>query len=61
MGYCDAGALALVSSEALVYEMEQNALAVRKEHAQAVLAKATVFVMGLLGWMKMLKDGWQSS
>ena len=39
IGYCDAGTLALVSSEALVYEMDQNVLAVRKEHAQAVLAK----------------------
>ncbi len=45
IGYCDAGTLALVSSEALVYEMDQNVLAVRKEHAQAVLAKAAVFVM----------------
>lgn len=42
--YCDAGNLTLVSSEALVYEMEQNALAVRREHAGAMLTKAAVFV-----------------
>lgn len=40
IGYCDAGALILVSSEALIFEMEENVMAVRKEHAQAVLAKA---------------------
>jgi len=44
IGYCDAGTLTLVSSEALVYEMEQNVLSTRKEHAQAVLAKATIVV-----------------
>ena len=44
IGYCDAGTLTLVSSEALVYEMEQNVLAVRMEHAQAVLAKANILV-----------------
>jgi predicted nucleic acid-binding protein len=41
IGYCDAGTLTLVSSEALVYEMEQNVQPVRKEHAQAILAKAS--------------------
>jgi predicted nucleic acid-binding protein len=40
IGYCEAGTLTLVSSDALIYEMEQNVQAVRKEHAQAVLAKA---------------------
>jgi predicted nucleic acid-binding protein len=39
-----AGALTLVSSEALEYEMDQNLLAVRKDHAQAVLAKAKIFI-----------------
>jgi predicted nucleic acid-binding protein len=33
-----------VSSEALVFEMEQNVLSIRKEHAQAVLAKASIFI-----------------
>ena len=41
IGYCDAGALALVSSDALLYEMEHNVLVVRREHARAVLAKAS--------------------
>ena len=36
IGYCDAGKLTLVSSEALDYEMDQNVRAVRKEHARAV-------------------------
>jgi predicted nucleic acid-binding protein len=40
---CDAERLELVSSEALEYESEQNALPVRQEHAQAVLAKAQIF------------------
>ncbi len=44
LGYCDAGALTLVSSDALEYEMDQNLLAVRKDHAQAVLAKAKIFI-----------------
>jgi predicted nucleic acid-binding protein len=43
IGYCDSGALDLVSSDALVYEMEQNSLAVRKDHARAVLAIANSF------------------
>ncbi len=30
---CDAGIITLVSSEALVYEMKQNLLSLRKEHA----------------------------
>ena len=40
IGYCDMGRMILISSEALVYEMEQNIISMRKEHAQAVLAKA---------------------
>jgi hypothetical protein len=37
---CDAGQLELVSSEALIYETEQNPLPVRREHAFAILGKA---------------------
>jgi hypothetical protein len=44
VGSCDTGELVLVSSEMLVFEMEQNVQAVRKEHAQAVLAKAGIFI-----------------
>ncbi|MCS6937570.1 MAG: PIN domain-containing protein [Candidatus Bipolaricaulota bacterium] len=40
LALCTAGKLELVSSEALEYEAEQNSLAVRKEHAKAVLAQA---------------------
>ena len=39
IGYCDAGTLALVSSEALVYEMDQNVLAVRKDMHRQCLPK----------------------
>lgn len=44
IGYCESGVLTLISSEVLVFEMEENAQAVRKEHAQAVLAKADIFI-----------------
>jgi len=37
---CEIGKIELVSSEALEYEMDQNQLAIRQEHAKAVLAKA---------------------
>ena len=37
---CDAGQIELVSSEALIYETEQNPLPMRREHALAILAKA---------------------
>lgn len=37
---CDSGQLELISSEALIYEAEQNPLPVRQEHAIAILAKA---------------------
>lgn len=36
----DAGLIELVSSEALVYEAEQNPLPTRQEHSYSVLAKA---------------------
>jgi predicted nucleic acid-binding protein len=41
---CDMGKVELLSSDALLYEGEQNSLPVRKEHAAAVLAKAKGFV-----------------
>ncbi len=44
LALCETGRLELVSSEALEYEAEQNPWPVRKEHAQAVLAKAHVVV-----------------
>ena len=40
LALCDAGQVELISSEALIYEIEQNPLPVRQEHAYAVLAKA---------------------
>lgn len=36
----DAGLIELVSSDALVYEAEQNPLPIRQEHSYSVLAKA---------------------
>lgn len=40
LSLCDAGLIELVSSEALVYETEQNPLPIRREHGYSVLAKA---------------------
>lgn len=40
LSFCDAGLIELVSSEALVYEAEQNPLSIRREHGYAVLDKA---------------------
>jgi predicted nucleic acid-binding protein len=40
LSLCDAGLVELVSSEALVYEAEQNPLLIRREHSYFVLAKA---------------------
>jgi len=40
LSLCDAGQIGLVSSEALVYETEQNPLPIRREHSYSVLAKA---------------------
>ncbi|RPH59729.1 MAG: PIN domain-containing protein [Chloroflexi bacterium] len=42
--FCDNGQAELLSSEALLYEGEQNSLPIRKEHALAVLAKAKEIV-----------------
>jgi len=44
LSFCDAGRIELVSSEALVYETEQNPLLIRREHAYSVLAKAETTV-----------------
>jgi predicted nucleic acid-binding protein len=41
---CEAGKVRLISSEVLELEMDQNRLAVRKEHAQRLLAWASVVV-----------------
>ncbi len=40
LSLCDAELIELVSSEALVYETEQNPLPIRREHGYSVLAKA---------------------
>jgi hypothetical protein len=40
LSLCDTGLVELVSSEALVYETEQNPLPIRREHGYSVLAKA---------------------
>lgn len=40
LSLCDAGLIELVSSEALVYETEQNPLPIRREHGYSILAKA---------------------
>lgn len=45
IAFCEAGQAELFSSEALLYEGEQNALPVRKEHTMAVLAKAHNILM----------------
>jgi predicted nucleic acid-binding protein len=37
---CDSGQAELISSEALLYEGEQNPLPIRQEHTRSVLAKA---------------------
>lgn len=40
LSFCDTGLIELVSSEALLYEIEQNPLPIRQMHAYSVLAKA---------------------
>lgn len=37
---CDTGLIEIISSEALIYENEQNPLPIRREHGYSVLAKA---------------------
>jgi predicted nucleic acid-binding protein len=43
--FSDVEEVELLSSEALLYEGEQSALPIRKEHTRAVLAKARSFVI----------------
>jgi predicted nucleic acid-binding protein len=40
IAFCDTGQAELLSSEALLYEGEQNSLPIRREHTLAVLSKA---------------------
>ena len=40
LALCEAGEVEIVSSDALVYETEQNPWPLRKEHARAVLSRA---------------------
>jgi hypothetical protein len=44
LSLCDVGQIELISSEALVYETEQNPLPIRREHSYSVLAKAKTIV-----------------
>lgn len=44
LAFCDSGQAELVSSEALVYEIGNNPLPIRREHGDAILAKAKRFV-----------------
>lgn len=44
IAYCDGGQVEILSSEALLYEGEQNNLLIRREHTLAVLAKANVVI-----------------
>ena len=45
ISFCDLGQAELISSEALLYESDQNILSVRKEHTNAVLSKAKSFIV----------------
>ncbi len=40
IGLCDTGQLEIISSDALLYETEQNPLLVRREHSRAILQRA---------------------
>jgi len=44
LSLCDSGLIELVSSDALVYEVEQNPVPIRREHGYSVLAKAKTTV-----------------
>ncbi len=44
LALCEAGEVEIVSSDALVYETEQNPWPLRKEHAWAVLSKAREYI-----------------
>ncbi|MBN1148335.1 MAG: PIN domain-containing protein [Anaerolineales bacterium] len=41
---CETGQLELISSDALVYETDENPIPVRQEHARAILSKAKSIV-----------------
>jgi len=44
LALCEAGLIELVASDALIFETERNPLMVRREHAMAVLSKASLLV-----------------
>jgi len=44
LALCESGQVEIVSSDALVYETEQNLWPLRKEHALAVLSRAVEFI-----------------
>ena len=44
IAFCESGQVELLSSEALIYEGEQNPLPIRRQHTNAVLEKAKVSV-----------------
>ena len=44
LGLCESGAVELIASDALVFEMEANPEVVRRDYAAQVLEKATQFV-----------------
>jgi len=44
LSLCDVGQIELISSEAVVYETEQNPLPIRREHSYSVLAKTKTIV-----------------
>jgi len=44
LALCESGQVEIVSSDALVYETEQNPWPLRKEHALAVLSRAVEFI-----------------
>ncbi len=44
IAFCDSGQAEILSSEALLYESDQNTLAIRREHTSAVLLKAKTII-----------------
>lgn len=44
LALCEAGLIELVASDALIFETERNPLMARREHAMAVLSKASLLV-----------------
>ena len=45
IGLCGTGQVELISSEALLYEGEQNPLPIRREHTLAVLSEAKIVII----------------